>query len=111
LPSNTIRKRGLVLVKRIGGNAGGEVVVPLDPLSCALGVRAIWKNVWVKRYISGVKNLTSHPVFDQISVVDVVEAQVDRGSAARVVLATFLLVDVHKNQAKRWSCHEAFIKW
>ena len=101
MPSNTVRKRGLVLAKRISGNAGGEVVVPLDPLCCALGVRAIWKNVRrVKRHISGVKNWTSHPVFDQISVVDVVEAQVDRDSAARVVLATFFLVDVHKNQAK-----------
>jgi hypothetical protein len=56
--------------------------------------------------------LASQPVFDQISVVDVVEAQVDRGSAARVrvVLAPFLRVDVHKNQAKKWSCHETFIE-
>ena len=100
LPSNTIRKRGLVLVERISSNAGGEVVIPLDPLCCTLGVRAIRKNVWVKRHISGVNDVTSQPVLDQISIVDVVEAQVDSGSAARVVLATFFLVDVHKNQAK-----------
>jgi hypothetical protein len=60
--------------------------------------------------ISGVKNLTSHPVLDQIRIVDVVEVQVDSGSAARVVLATFLLVDVHKHQATKGSRHEAFIQ-